>query len=98
MTKETADKVAKFNTTEGIQKWSSGVAKFAADAHPHLAAAASRACNECPFRNNLSMGGCISEECPIHMVRKALQLATKRVAASAKEIYKAKYRVNTAWK
>ena len=91
MTKETAEKVAKFNSTEEIQKWSSGVAKFAADAYPHLVAAASRACNECPFRNNRSMGGCIGEECPIHMVRKALQLAPKRVAARAKEIFKAKY-------
>lgn len=98
MTKETAEKIAKYNTTEEIQKWSSGVAKFAADAHPPLAMAALRACNECPFRNNFSSGGCIGEECPIHMVRKALQLATKRVAAGAKEIYKAKYRVKTAWK
>ena len=98
MTKETAEKIAKYNTTEEVQKWSSGVAKFAADAQPPLAMAALRACNECPFRNNLSMGGCIGEECPIHMVRKALQLATKRVAAGAKEIYKAKYRVKTAWK
>lgn len=98
MTKKTAEKVAKFNTTEEIQKWSSGVAKFADDAHPTLVAAASRACRECPFRNNISMGGCITDECPINMVRKAFKLVTKRAAASAKEIYKAKYRVNTAWK
>lgn len=98
MTKDTAERVARYNTTEEVQRWSSGVAKFAAEAHPSVVNAAVKACNNCPYRNNVSMGGCIGEECPIHMVRKALQLATKRVAAGTKEIYKAKYRVNTAWK
>lgn len=91
MTKQTAEKIAKYNTTEEIQRWSSGVMKFAMAAHQPLITAEANACKECPYRNNSAMGGCIGEDCPIHAVRKALQLATKRVAMGAKEIYKAKY-------
>ena len=98
MTKETAERVAKWNTTDEITKWSAEVAKFAADAHPQLTETAGKACAECPFRNNFSMGGCIGEDCPVNAVRKALQLATKRMATGVKEIFKAKCRIKTAWK
>ena len=98
MTKDTAVKVARCNTTEEIQKWSSGVGQFGAEVHPIAALSAIRVCGACPFRNNGKMGGCIGDECPINAVRKALQLATKRTAAAVKEIYKAKYRVKTACK
>ena len=93
MTKETAERIARHNTTDAVQKWSSGVMRFAMAAHPALLTAEVNACKECPYRNNSAMGGCISEDCPIYAVRKALQLATKRAAMGAKEIYKAKYRL-----
>ena len=91
MTKDTAARIAKHNSSADVQKWSSGVAKFAAAAHPSIVGQEAHVCGECPFRVNIMMGGCIGEECPVHAVRKALQLATKRMAAGAKEIYKAMY-------
>lgn len=91
MTKDTARKVAKWNSSDEIQSWSSGVAKFSAEAQPDLRAAMGRACGSCPFRNKGLMGGCIGEECPVHATWKGIALAMKRTAAAVKEIYKAKY-------
>lgn len=91
MTKETAARIARYNSSADVQKWSSGVAKFAATVNPSLVGPAALACGECPFRVNITMGGCIGEECPVHAARKALQLATRRMAAGAKAIYKAMY-------
>jgi len=96
MTKETAERVAKWNSTEDITKWSSEVAKFAAYAQPQLAETAGKACAACPFRNNASMGGCIGEDCPVSAARKAMLLTTKRMSAGVKEIFKAKCRVKSA--
>lgn len=91
MTKDTAARIARYNSSADVQKWSSGVAKFAATANPSIVGPAALACGGCPFRCNTKLGGCIGEECPVHAVRKALQLATKRMAAGTKEIYKAMY-------
>ena len=91
MTKNTAARIAMFSSSADVQKWSSGIAKFAATVRPYIGAPEALACGECPFRVNIMMGGCIGEECPVHAVRKALQLATKRMAAGTKEIYKAMY-------
>lgn len=91
MTKNTAARIAMFSSSADVQKWSSGVAKFAATANPSIVGPAALTCSECPFRGNIMMGGCIGEECPVNAARKALQLATKRMAAGVKEIYKAMY-------
>lgn len=91
MKKDTATRIAKHNSSADVQKWSSGVAKFAANAHTSIVGQVAHVCGECPFRANIMMGGCIGEECPVHAVRKAIQLATKRMTAGSKEIYKAMY-------
>ena len=91
MTKNTAARIAMFSSSDDVQKWSSGVAKFAVMVRPYIGAPEALACGGCPFRCNTKLGGCIGEECPVHAVRKALQLATKRMAAGTKEIYKAMY-------
>ena len=91
MTKDTARRIAGFASDTEIQKWSGGIGKYMAEVQTPLLNAERNVCNNCPFRNNVANGGCIGEDCPIYAVRKALQLATKRAAMGAKEIYKAKY-------
>lgn len=96
MTADTSLKIAKNNGTSAIQTWSHGVSKFAAEAHAALNEVAGRACRLCPFRENRAMGGCIGEECPVYMVRKAVLLASKRAARATKGIYKARYAARVA--
>lgn len=91
MTKETAKKISRHITTDEVKRWSSGVSRFSVETKPTVIMYAGKACGECPFRYNISVGGCIGDECPVNAVRKALKLLPKRVSASVKEIYKAKY-------
>lgn len=91
MTKATAKKVISACSTDEVQKWSSNIGKFVTGLQPHLLAVERAACGSCPFRNKSSMGGCIAEECPIHIIRHSVNRAVPRAAAAVKEIYKAKY-------
>lgn len=50
-------KVARFCTSEEVQRWSSNMGRFVAALHPLLNAEMRKACNACPFRNNISVGG-----------------------------------------
>lgn len=84
-------KVARFCTSEEVQRWSSNVGRFVAALHPLLNAEMRKACNACPFRNNISAGGCLTEECPVHQVMHTLNRAVPRTAKATKEIYKTKY-------
>ena len=84
-------KVARFCTSEEVQRWSANVGRFVAALHPLLNAEMRKACNACPFRNLLNVGGCLSEDCPIHQVMHTLNRAVPRTANATKEIYKTKY-------
>ena len=94
MTKDTAKKIALYNGDEKIQKWARNAARFVAAAHPMLLGEFRKACDSCPFRGNVSSGGCIGEECPVNAVWKAITLAPKRVSACTKELYKARYAIS----
>ena len=85
------DKVAAYSTTDEIQKWTSGVGKFVTDILPTITAAERAVCKACPFRCKASIGGCITTDCPVHMLRAEVDRAVSRAGARAKELYKAKY-------
>lgn len=91
MTLDTAIKISRNNSTDSVSKWVQGVGKFVSELHPKVGAAMRNMCMGCPFRDNLPMGGCIGEDCPVHLVMKSVNLAVKRAANGAKTIYKAKY-------
>ena len=95
MKSETARRIAKANGKDEIQKWHAGISKFVAEATPHVILTATSVCNGCPFRNNNDCG-CIGEECPVHAVRKMLNLTMKRLASSMKSIYKSQYAARVA--
>lgn len=93
MTKERAAKIAKWASSNEVQKWASSVGRFAADAHKAVASLMKAACDACPFRNLINVGGCLSEDCPIHNVLHTINRAAPRAANATKEIYKAKYKM-----
>ena len=86
MTQERIAKIAKWSSTAEIQKWSSSVGMFAADAHKLIAPLVKVACGKCPFQNFINVGGCLREDCPIHMVMHTIRRAAPRAANATKEI------------
>ena len=91
MKSEKAEKIARFCTSDEVQKWSAGVGRFVTGLHPYLNAEVKKTCGACPFRNLLNVGGCLTEDCPVHQVIHALNRAVPRVVTATKEVYKAKY-------
>ncbi|MGN0130684.1 MAG: hypothetical protein ACI4CE_07350 [Methanomethylophilus alvi] len=92
MTKERMAKVARWATTDEVQKWASNVGRFAADAHKAVASLMKVACDACPFRNMINVGGCLSDDCPIHLTMHTVNRAAPRAANATKGIYKEKYK------
>ena len=92
MKTDKAEKIARWCSSDEVQKWSSGVGRFVASVHPNLNEELKKTCGACPFRNLLNVGGCLTEDCPVHQVLQALNRAVPRAVNATKEIYKAKYR------
>ena len=91
MKSEKAERVARFCNPTEIQKWSSEVGRFSERLHPQVVAEMKKTCNVCPFRNNISVGGCLTEDCPVHQVMHLMQRVVPRAVNATKEMYKAKY-------
>ena len=91
MTQERIAKVARWASSNDVQKWASSVGRFSADAQKTVAPLMKEACGKCPFHNFINVGGCLREDCPIHMVMHTIRRAAPRAANATKEIYKAKY-------
>lgn len=96
MKSEKVEKVARFCNSTDVQKWSSEIGRFYARLHPQVVAEMRKACDVCPFRNFVNVGGCLTEDCPIHQVLHMMQRVVPRAVMATKEIYKAKYRRKTA--
>lgn len=92
MTQERIAKVARWASSNDVQKWSSAMGRFATDAHKALAPLVCAACDTCPFRNSINVGGCLKDDCPIRQVLHTLIRVVPRTGAAVKEIYKAKYK------
>ena len=92
MTQERIAKIARFATSGEVQKWASVVGRFAADAQKAIAPFAVAACNTCPFRNFINVGGCLKDDCPIRQVLHTFSRVVPRTVNATKEIYKAKYK------
>lgn len=91
MNQQKIDKVAAYSTSDEIQKWTSSIGRFASEVSSKVLAAEKSVCGACPFRNKSSVGGCLSEDCPVHMLRKEVNRVMPRTTARARELYKAKY-------
>lgn len=91
MKSDKVERVARFSNSAEIQKWSSEVGRFYERLHPRVAAEMKKTCDACPFRNLINVGGCLSDDCPVHQVMHTMQRAVPRAVAETKEIYKAKY-------
>lgn len=91
MKSEKVERVARFCNSAELQKWSSEIGRFCERLHPHVVAEMKKTCDVCPFRNNISVGGCLTEDCPVHQVMHLMQRVVPRAVAATKEIYKAKY-------
>ena len=92
MTQDRIAKVAMWASSDEVQKWSSAMGRFATDAHKALAPIVCVACDTCPFRNFINMGGCLKDDCPIRQVLHTLTRVVPRTGAAVKEIYRQKYR------
>ena len=83
-------KVAKFSKHEEVWQWENNVKRFVDMVHSQLATAMKTACDVCPFRNNISAGGCCGKDCPVFAVIDANEKAVKRAEKSADRIYEAR--------
>ena len=91
MKSETAMKIAKGCSDAEVQKWASAIGWYVALLSPQLLEAERKMCGECPFRNNITAGGCCTEDCPIHNIRHAFNRAIPRGQKAVKEICKARW-------
>ena len=91
MKSEKVEKIARFCNSAEIQKWSSEIGRFYERLHPHVVAEMEKACDVCPFRNLINVGGCLLDDCPVHQVMHTMQRVVPRTVAATKEIYKAKF-------
>lgn len=64
--------IAEHNTSTAIREWASNIAKRRHDIHSAVHKITSDVCNDCPFRNNEPMGGCITTACPVHKMTDAV--------------------------
>ena len=90
MTTATAKRISKYARNDEVQTWKAGLMKFLSAVRFPIVSAASCVCADCPYRYNISVGGCIGDECPIYAVKKAVELAPRRMTAATKEITKAR--------
>ena len=98
MKQQKIDKVAAYSSAEEIRKWTSGISRFVTETSPKVLEGEKIVCGACPFRNKASIGGCITEDCPVFMLRKELNRVMARAETRAKEFYKAKYSTSrSAW-
>ena len=95
MTNERVRRIAKYATPGEVSQWENGVKMFVSHAHPQLSVELMKTCNECPFRNNSSAGGCGGKDCPVYAVNDALAKAAKRAKAIAKRIHESQIGLKT---
>ena len=52
-------------------------------------------CDECPFRNNKEMGGCITDACPVNKVCNAINALSDKARDIAKKARNRQYKIAT---
>lgn len=72
MNDKVVDAIAKNNTEGQIWTWVENIAASQHNVFTGANATIRKVCDECPFRNNKAMGGCITTACPIHKVSDAI--------------------------
>ena len=91
MKKDKVNRIAAFSTIDEIQSWMSGIGKYVSNISPKVLEAEKVVCGACPFRNKKAIGGCITEDCPVFILRREINRTVARTGARAKELYTAKY-------
>lgn len=82
--------IARYVEPNQLSAWSGGVGRFVAEVADKVEMAAMKRCHPCPFRKNLTIGGCIKEDCPIWVVRKTLSKATTTASTRCAAINKSR--------
>lgn len=87
----TARRIASTTTESETAKWARGIYEFADSAHKELFKAMRNTCDTCPFRSSASLGGCVSDDCPVFAVWDGFTKATKRTMTAMREISNSRY-------
>ena len=91
MKSNVAMKIAANSSTEETAQWAAGIWRMVEKVQPQMLAAQRETCQACPFRNKRAMGGCITVDCPMHMLWSELLKTTKRATAAVGAVSKARY-------
>ena len=93
------ERIAANNTADAISEWSENIAARRERLHEQVHSILGKVCDNCPFRNNLKMGGCISTACPVHKVTDAVNAISDKAREIAKKARNRKYKIDAEnWK
>lgn len=79
------ERIANHNTGGKIWEWSENIAMRHGALHTAAFSVLRKICDECPFRNNKEMGGCITDACSVHKVCNAINALTEKARDVAKK-------------
>ena len=88
------ERIAANNTSGAIWEWAENIAQKQDELHTATFSILGRMCDECPFRNNKAMGGCIAASCPVHKVDASVHTLTEKARAIAKKARNRKYNMD----
>lgn len=85
------ERIAANNTSGVIWEWAENIAMRHDALHTAGFAVLNKMCDECPFRNNKEMGGCITDACPVNKVRNAINALSDKARDIEKKARDRKY-------
>ena len=84
-TEKAIERIANHNGGDKIWKWAENIAMRHDALHRAGFAVLNKICDECPFRNNKKMGGCITDACPVNNVCNAINALSDKARDIAKK-------------
>ena len=79
------ERIANHNGGGKIWEWAENIAMRHDALHTAGFAVLNMICDECPFRNNKEMGGCITNACPVNKVCNAINALSDKARDIAKK-------------